>query len=373
MLDKYEQKIHDELSNYEIKLNSDDVLAKFKAQEIKKPKKIKKSNNKNKSLLISLSSLLGGGALVCACTLPFILNRNGNNDGNENTTISVNTGNLIPILNQNDANLLSFEIVSLMSGNESSTTQALNPIILSKKSSFNKENINNNIDQNYFSKVVNAYDLAAESVHSLFSSSNNFDLKAYEDNFTYNNKTFNVRSDVLNNDVVIYSLYINEDAYFAEDDDEETWLYSGYIKVDNKYYPITCEKEAETGEYEIECIIEFEDYIGSVSKEVEIDESEYQFSYIDKIRKEELYTFEIESNLIKNNTDNQIEVSVEYLNDRYDDAEYEFFTEIKSDNLYYIFVTDSEEDYNGKFDFNLEFNNTSRRYFKESYKDIIKN
>lgn len=371
MLDKYEQKIHDELSNYEIKLNSDDVLAKFKAQEIKKPKKIKKSNNKNKSLLISLSSLLGSGALVCACTLPFVFN-DKDNDGNNNSTISVNTGNLIPILNQNDANLLSFEIVSLMSGNESSTTQALNPIILSKKPSFNKEN-NNKIDQNYFTKVVDAYDLAAESVHSLFSSNNNFDLKAYEDNFTYNNKTFNVRSDVLNNDVVIYSLYINEDAHFAEDDDEETWLYSGYIKVDNKYYPITCEKEAETGEYEIECIIEFEDYIGSVSKEVEVDESEYQFSYIDKISKEKLYTFEIESNLIKNNTDDQIEVSVEYLNKRDDDAEYEFFTEIKSDNLYYIFVTDSEEDYKGKFDFNLEFNNTSRRYFKESYQDIIKN
>ena len=30
-----------------------------------------------------------------------------------------------------------------------------------------------------------------------------------------------------------------------------------------------------------------------------------------KISKDELYTFEIESNLIKNNTDNQIEVSVD--------------------------------------------------------------
>lgn len=358
MLDKYEEKLKENITNYEIKTTSDDILNSYKTNN----KELNKSKNKKK-LFITLSSLFSSGILVGACLLTVFLlkpfQNNTNTDSNPNNTSyqSLPSYDYLNILNSKDKNLVGFELSSLLNNTSGSTINGLNKNILLK----NKISNSITIDQNYFIKVVNNFDLAADSIKTLYDSNNNYSLLASNVSFTYNNEVFKIRTDIYNNNEVIYSLYINQSSYEVKNN-EETWMFEGYINYNEKYYPITLSKEVENTELEIETRIIFDNYIAIVSKEIDNDESEYEFEYFD-LNNNSIYNFEIESNLIKDTT---IEVSVE---DFKSNLEYEYLITIVNNDKYSILLDDEEND--NTFAFILEFL-TNKVYSKEGFESIYK-
>lgn len=356
MLDNYEEKLKENISNYEIKTSSEDILKAYKASN-KKTSRIKSK----KKLFITLSSLFTSGILTEALLLTLLyINKDEENisDSNYICYPALPTKDYLNLLTSKDQNLVGFELSSLLNNNyDSSSINNLNNIRLLNSNNYTSISI----DQNYFIKVVNNFDLAADSIKSLYDSTSNYSLLASEVSFSYNNEIFNIKTDIYNNNNIIYSLYINQTSYQIKNN-KETWIYSGYINYFDSYYPFTLSKEIKNNELEIESKIVFDDYIAIVSKEIENDESEYEFEYMD-LNNNPIYNYEIESNL---NKDPGVEISIE---DYKTNLEYEYITTIINNNKYSILLDDEDNDIN--FTFTLEFL-TNKVYSKEGLNNIYK-
>ena len=355
MLDKYEEKLKNSITNYEIKTSADDILKLYSSIANKNKKHLSRKSK------ITLSSILG--SLVLTGAVVAIVFTSLSDETSSNSTSNGIFDTPIEILNANESELLASEIASLMNNNENDSTYSLARL---------KKLNRNNISQNQFQNIVNGFDLAAPSIHSLFGEENIYDIKSYSGEFNIKGEIFDIRSEVTLNDQLLYSLYINE-VFNELDDDEESWYYRGYIQDNNNYYQILLEKDIEQDEYEIESYIFYNEFVASVSKEIENDESQYQFSYFEYISNDNtrfdednpLYSFQYESENSSTflNT-NQISVEVETRN-----SEFEFFTKIINSNYYQILIDD--DDYEG-FKFDLNFIENSRIYSSQGLQDIIK-
>lgn len=371
MLDRYEEKLKENINEYEIKTTADDILKAYSTLSVAKKDK-KYLSKKSKTTITSiLGSLVLGGAVAAVVLVSL------NNDVGETSSSLAISNTPIEILNNNETELLAGEIVSLMSNhnsNNSYSLSAVNYLNSDKVLNKSKNNLNSNVNQELFEEAVANFDLAAPSIHALFDTNNNFDIKSYGGEFSINNSKFNVKSEIYLNNSLIYSLYINEISNDLEDD-EESWLYKGYIQdQNNAYYEIWLEKEIEVDEYEIESYIFYDDFVACVAKEIENDESGYQFSYFEYYEKngqkyfnedKALYSFEFESENSSMFVNSQ-QISVEVETPRKD---YEFFTKIINNNQYNISMEDDEFD---NFTFDLTFTESNRIYSASNLNDIIK-
>lgn len=355
MLDKYEEKLKNNITNYEIKTSADDILKSYSSIANKNKKHLSRKGK------ITLSSIFGSLVLTGAVVAIVFTSLSDENSSNSTSNGIFDTP--IEILNANESELLASEIASLMNNNENDSTYSLARL---------KKLNSSNISQSQFEDIVNGFDLAAPSIHSLFSKENVYDIKSFSGEFNINGELFDIRSEVTLNNQLLYSLYINE-VFNELDDDEESWYYRGYIEDNYNYYQILLEKDLEQDEYEIESYIFYNEFVASVSKEIENDESQYQFSYFEYLNNDNtkfdegnpLYSFEYESENSSTflNT-NQISVEVETRN-----SEFEFYTEIVNSDFYEILIDD--DNFEG-FEFELNFIDNLRIYSSLGLQDIIK-
>lgn len=308
----FEEKLKSNLDNYEIKTSSEDILNRFE-KENKLVTPATKVNSKKKGLFFGLSFgtiALIGASLVIAFTLPGLLNKD---DGkNLRPTLSVKESNLLT----NELSLLNYNFGS----SSTNTTTSFKDLIknanqLSRFDSDSEDNDDEDTtNQVYdFNQLVDAFNLASDSFYFL---SNDLEssLKTVvnEDfkSFTYENVTYYNESSLYNNDTLLYTIYSN---YTLKEADENEWNFTGILKENDNYYKINGTKELNSinNEYEIECNIVKNNKLYSVKREIEFDESSYEFEE-SSLDDKEIYSYEINFDTAENETTVEITKGDEY-------------------------------------------------------------
>lgn len=196
-----------------------------------------------------------------------------------------------------------------------------------------------------FSELTEAFNLASDSFYFL-SNDLETNLKSITSEgfkgFTYQGVTYYNESTIYYNETLLYTVYNN---YTLEDDDENEWNFTGLLKENNEYFHIKGTKEFNTNknEYEIECNINKNNKRYSVSREIEKDESSYEFTEHD-LSTNLQYSYEINFDLEENTTT----VTIDYK------KEYEFLVTKISNSKYHLSI--------GKFIIELTYVNNEVTY-----------
>lgn len=306
----FEDKLKAKIDTYEIKTSSDDILNRFEKENTYVTSTSRVNKKKGLFFGISFGTLaLIGASVVIALVVPGLFNKE---DGSNNLrpTLSTKEGNLLT----NELSLLNYNFGNGTNNNVTSFKDLMSNTQQLKKTS-NDDDDNENIDDsNYtFNSLVEAFNLASDSFYFLSNDLESSLKTTIDENFksfTYENVTYYNESNLYYNDTLLYTIYTN---YTLKEADENEWNFVGILKENTSYFKINGTKELNSlnNEYEIECNITKNNKLYSVKREIEQDESSYEFEE-SNLDGSEVYCYEINFDIEEKETTVSITKDEEY-------------------------------------------------------------
>ncbi|MEG1565808.1 MAG: hypothetical protein RR342_03620 [Bacilli bacterium] len=341
----FEKQLKDKVNSYQIKTSADDVLSTFKNQHVKVKQSIFQKP-------IFKFSLFGGSFAMAAILVGVLVPWS---KLFKPTGVDV----FIPAFSEKEKSLLNNQI-GILSFNVGDESNLHNLIKYSSNSDGNTEDVpeDTNIPKEEYKLAVDAFDISSKSLYFIDNDiEKDITSKTTEltTPFVESGTSYYFETVYFKNNVELYKTYLNYVKESSEDENE--WKFTGLLKTSTETFIINGSKELSTSnnkEYELETTIVDKSYIYTVEKEIEVDESGYEFHKTD-LKGEDVYKYEIASEA--------------------DEAGYEVVVDDKETYEYKVQKASTDKytvTYKSDLIINLEYTANSRIYTSDNQDTITK-